>query len=441
MEQRCLLIADDLTGGADAGAQFAKNGFRTLLVSVRSAERINFSKFVDIDVLVINTGTRDVSPEKAFCTLTDLLGRYDKKLFPLIYKKIDSTLRGNIGYEIDAILKQTNHSMCFITPSYPEQNRTLVGGIMMVRGKPLSLTEVAHDRISPVQESHIDKLLKKQSSNKIGIIDLTHVASQARKIQTKIDEERSKGTRFIIFDAVSRQDLTNIAIAAFSMEETPLFVGSAGLAEEVAKRLRASTERKSSQALQRTTRPVKHVFIISGSTSSVTNRQISLVSERNVPVFQINKSLLREDDIKAKMEREKMSDDLAYSLSRGNAILRTFTDTILSQKPKESSINIGITETLANITLSALGKSKMNIHDFALVLTGGDTALSLINAIGAEAIEIEGELLEGIVIGYLRGGRWDGLTVVTKAGAFGGDDSLLRIFKLLERYVLNNNKQ
>ena len=68
----------------------------------------------------------------------------------------------------------------------------------------------------------------------------------------------------------------------------------------------------------------------------------------------------------------------------------------------------------------------------ALILTGGDTALSVLNLLKVERIEIEGELLEGIVKGRLVGGDWDGLTIITKAGAFGKEDALEKIMAILE---------
>jgi uncharacterized protein YgbK (DUF1537 family) len=145
MISRCLLIADDLTGGADAGAQFAKAGLNTLLISIKDEPAINFSHYDNRDVLVVNTDSRGLSPDKAFHLVSDVLKGYDKALFPIIYKKVDSTLRGNIGYEIDAILKETGTPICFLAPSYPEQNRTSVDGIMRVGGNPLALTEVARD--------------------------------------------------------------------------------------------------------------------------------------------------------------------------------------------------------------------------------------------------------------------------------------------------------
>ncbi len=439
MVQKCLIIADDLTGGADAGAQFAKTGLNTLLISIKDSPRIDFSKYNDRDVLVVNTDSRGLTPGKAFSLVSNLLKGYDKEIFPIVYKKIDSTLRGNIGYEIDAILKETNSPVCFMAPSYPEQNRTLVGGIMMVGEKPLALTEAAHDAASPVQESHVSKLLHLQSHHKIGRIDLTHVASSRERLQKTVEEERKRGNKIFIFDAVSRRDLTNIADVAFCMNRTPLFVGSAGLAEEVAKKLSPSEARKTFQAHRRAAKPFKHIFIISGSASSVTHQQLKRAKERNIPEFQLNKPLLT-NDTNLRIEEKEFSYNIANSLSEGHAILRTYPEMLLSKDSTGLPIHLKITKTLASIALSALKESKVDAHDLAFILTGGDTALSVINVLGTEGIEIEGELLEGIVEGHLIGGNWDGLTVITKAGAFGKENALEKIIEILETGILSSNE-
>jgi uncharacterized protein YgbK (DUF1537 family) len=422
-----LLIADDLTGGADAGAQFTKRGLRTLLISVRDNPRIDFSEYINREVLVVNTDSRGLSPEKAFSLVSSLIKGYNKELFPVVYKKIDSTLRGNIGYEIDAILKETNGSLCFMAPSYPEQNRTLVGGIMMVGGKPLEFTEVARDSASPVQESHVYKLLEKQSSNKIGRIDLTIVASGRERLQKAVEEERRKRNKIIIFDAVSRRDLTNIADVAFCMNRTPLFVGSAGLAEEVAKRLTPSGANASLRI-----KPFKNILIVSGTASSITHQQLKQVEKRGIPSFQLTPSLILGDDAKAEKERKELFRKIANSLSQRINILKAPSEILHSEDSTEPPIHLKITKTLASVALLALEASKIKPADLALILTGGETAQHIINGLETEGIEIEGELLEGIVRGHLIGGDWDGLTVVTKAGAFGKEDALKKIIEIIE---------
>jgi len=427
MSQRCLLIADDLTGGADAGAQFAKRGLRTLLISLLDDAKIDFSKHTLPNVLVINTDSRGLSPEKASLKVSNLLKRFDQKLFPIIYKKIDSTLRGNIGYEIDAILKETNGSLCFMAPTYPEQKRTLVGGILIVGEKPLALTEVARNPSSPIQESHVYKILQNQSRNKVGWIDLTHVASTSEGLQKTVEMEWRKGSSIIIFDAVSRQDLKNIADVGFSIEKKPIFVGSAGLAEEVAKKL-APSKAKASQKLK----PFKHILIVSGTASSVTHQQLGQVERRPVPSFRLNRSLITAEDRKSQGEKKELTKKIANALSQGITILKAPSEMLSSKDSTEPPIHLKITKTLASVALLALKASKIKPTDLALILTGGETAQHVINGLGTEGIEIEGELLEGIVRGHLIGGDWGGLTVVTKAGAFGKEDALEKIVRMIE---------
>jgi len=427
MTQRCLLIADDLTGGADAGAQFAKRQLSTFLISLPDDLQIDFSKYTRQDVLVINTDSRGLSPEKAFLKVSNLLKRFDQELFPIIYKKIDSTLRGNVGYEIDAILKATKESLCFMAPSYPEQNRTLVGGILIVGEKPLALTEVARNTASPIQESHVYKILQNQSQNNVGWIDLTHVASSHERLRKTVDEERKKGIQIIIFDAVSRGDLKNIVEAAFYIERIPLFVGSAGLAEEVAKKLTPSR----AEAFQKI-KSFKHILVVSGTASSVTHQQLKQVEKRSIPSFQLTPSLILGDDAKAEKERKNLSRKIANSLPLGINILKAPSEMLDSKESADHPVHLKITKTLASVALLALEASRVDPHDLVLILTGGETAQNVIDGLEPEGIEIEGELLEGIVRGHLIGGNWDGLTVVTKAGAFGKEDALEKIIKMLE---------
>jgi uncharacterized protein YgbK (DUF1537 family) len=427
MSQKCLLIADDLTGGADAGAQFAKRGLRTLLISFSEDTEIDFSKHTRQDVLVINTDSRGLSPEKASLKISNLLKHFDQKLFPIIYKKVDSTLRGNIGYEIDAILKETSGSLCFMAPSYPEQNRTLVGGILIVGGKPLALTEVARNTASPIQESHVYRIIQNQSQNNVGWIDLTHVASSHEGLLKTVDEERKGGHQIIIFDAVSRDDLKNIVKAGFYIERIPLFVGSAGLAGEVAKKITPPKARASSKI-----NPFKSILIVCGTASSVTHQQVKQVEKRSIRVFQLTPSLILGDGIKAEKGRRDLSRKIANSLSQGINVLKTPSEMLHSEDPTEPPIHLKTVKVLASVALHALEASKIKPADLALILTGGETAQNVINGLDTEGIEIGGELLEGIVRGHLIGGNWDGLSVVTKAGGFGKEDALEKIVGMLE---------
>jgi hypothetical protein len=156
------------------------------------------------------------------------------------------------------------------------------------------------------------------------------------------------------------------------------------------------------------------------------------VEKRSIPSFQLTRSLILRGDEKAEKERKDLSRKIASSLPQGINILRTPSEMLDSKESAGSPLHLRITKTLASVALLALEASRIDAHDLVLILTGGETAQHVINGLEPEGIEIEGELLEGIVRGHLIGGKWDGLTVVTKAGAFGKEDALEKIVRMIE---------
>jgi uncharacterized protein YgbK (DUF1537 family) len=68
-----------------------------------------------------------------------------------------------------------------------------------------------------------------------------------------------------------------------------------------------------------------------------------------------------------------------------------------------------------------------------LFLTGGDTADAVLTANEADGIRILGEVVAGVVQGVIIGGLLDSLPVVTKAGAFGQNDTLVAVHDFWQR--------
>ena len=424
-KQHCLIIADDLTGGADAGVQFAKRGLKTLLIHLRGEGNPLAARPAQ-DVLVINTITRGLPPAEASDILSGLLKGFDPGRFPILYKKIDSTLRGNIGSEIDAILEKTGLPLCFLAPSYPEQGRSLVGGVMMVGDKPLALTEAARDAASPVQESHIRKLLANQTSLSLGTIDLAYVASGQEALRRIVEREQQAGCRIIIFDAASRRDLATIAEVALSMDTVPLLAGSAGLSGEVARILipgPGRTGRGDETDLR--AHPDCRRQRLRGDPWAV-----AAAPGKGPPFLRTlqGSSLRRQHGASrgAAGARTSAGKRLVARIRRLPDLGRTL------HRRRGRPIPQRITGMIAEVAAQALREAGIHTDDLALILTGGDTALGVLQLLDYEGIELKGELIEGIVQGNLRGGPWDGIAIVTKAGAFGKDDALLRVMERLE---------
>ena len=97
---KLLIIADDFTGALDTGIQFVNKGIATQ-VFTKKPEAIG-----DIDetteVLVIDSETRPMPAAKAYDAVKNITGWAKEIKIPVIFKKTDSALRGNIGSELQA---------------------------------------------------------------------------------------------------------------------------------------------------------------------------------------------------------------------------------------------------------------------------------------------------------------------------------------------------
>jgi uncharacterized protein YgbK (DUF1537 family) len=242
-----------------------------------------------------------------------------------------------------------------------------------------------------------------------------------------VEKEQRAGRRIIIFDAVSRQDLATIAEVALSMETVPLLAGSAGLAGEVARilipgKIQIGPERQ---------RTFQHVLIIGGSASAVTHAQLQRLQDKGLPSFELTRDLVSGNGKSGSDERRNLVRMLGSALAGGSAIFRTFIERWTGNGDGEADIPGRIAGFMAGMTIEALREARVDAGNLALILTGGDTALGVLQLLDYQGIELEGELIEGIVRGNLRGRQWDGLTIVTKAGAFGKEDALLRILERL----------
>ena len=427
----CLVVADDMTGGGDTGAQFAKKGLRTLLVTptISAGLPANYLKW---DVLVVNTHSRAMDPAQARQAVAAILQRLNLKRFGLIYKKIDSTFRGNIGGEVDAILETSGLPVGFLTPTFPEMGRTVKDGILMVQGTPVAETEASRDPACPVKDSNLVSLLRHQSSCGIDLVDHRHLASALGSLREAVYRKRQAGAKILIFDGLERKDLEAIAEVGFGLQPLPLFIGSAGLAEAVANRF--AEKISLTPAVPSATTSAAHALVVCGSVSAVSRRQLArVVQEAGFPRIEIRPSFALQAPSDRAAEEGTLRRTAADALRRGSVVLSVSPEHRAGSGVDDRLAAQAIAEALGGIAAYALAGSGVAPHDVALILTGGDTAMAVLAPLGIEGIEIGGELLEGIMAGRVKGGRFSDAQVVTKAGAFGQDDALLRVVRLLAK--------
>jgi uncharacterized protein YgbK (DUF1537 family) len=132
MKDRILVLADDLTGALEAGAKFAGQGIRTLVSTELSLRPKGCDE--SIGVLVIDAETRHLPAAEAGQRVWELAHAAGEQGFRYLYKKTDSTLRGNIASELGALAEAFPGSALLYAPAYPRMGRTVKRGMLYVHG-------------------------------------------------------------------------------------------------------------------------------------------------------------------------------------------------------------------------------------------------------------------------------------------------------------------
>ena len=251
-------------------------------------------------------------------------------------------------------------------------------------------------------------------------------------VAAAIEQCLHRNDQLITFDATTESHLAIIAQAAASTGRRVLWVGSAGLAEVLPAALEwpGTANGFAGPAI---TAPV---LVIAGSMSGMTARQLAhLQSQQDVQVVKV-------DAAAALRSKEQTLHEYCSQGAKGLTGGRDVVIKIADRSPQAvasaiaAGAELGITadqvsDAIAS-RLSDMAVALMSYRPGALILTGGDTAVAVCQALAASGICIANEVAPGVPWGYLAGGHHDGLPVVTKAGAFGEDDVFVKALAILK---------
>ena len=138
-------VADDLTGATTTGVLLARSKARTAVFFNEEAAQ-EARETASLDAILISSNSRPLPKEEAYDKVksaTNALKAMGVKYFS---KRIDTTLRGGVGVEIDAMLDQLNEdTIAVVVPAMPQSRRILVGGYSVIDGVALINTPVAQD--------------------------------------------------------------------------------------------------------------------------------------------------------------------------------------------------------------------------------------------------------------------------------------------------------
>ncbi|HEU5425013.1 MAG TPA: four-carbon acid sugar kinase family protein, partial [Nitrolancea sp.] len=201
------IVADDLTGAADSAAPFALAGYATYVA-------LDPSRVPEADVLALATDSRHLPAERAYDAVKQAVSALPERRW--LYKKIDSTLRGQPAAELAALMAAGERTRALIAPAFPAQGRTTVAGRQLVGGRPLEETPFARQVFSSDLLEHFPTAQ---------LIDLQTVWEGVPAVIARLEEEVNG---LWIGDAETDDELRTLARAALD-GRVDVVCGSGGL--------------------------------------------------------------------------------------------------------------------------------------------------------------------------------------------------------------------
>lgn len=403
------IVADDLTGAMDSSGYFASLRFTTVVV-------LNSALSNDATVLVNTTNSRaeapEVARERVRLAMQNMAGR-------VVYKKIDSTLRGNIGRELQAAAEVTKSQKVIVAPAFPLAGRTTVDGILLVGGIPVAHTQFARDPISPIRESSIPSLLEKSLNVKIGRVSVAEIETRMEVLKDTISNKRED---ILVCDVLEQSHLTNIAKAAMLVGGQWLLCGSGGLARELHLFLdNAIKVEKKQQVGEKIDGPA---LIIVGTRNQVTANQLLKARDiLDIPILNLEVERLNVQNIlSGGLEDILKVTNRLISKGKGLVVSSTFSRFV----PALKRDLVGI---MAEIVAVILAPGRFA----GMFLSGGDVAVEICQRLGVSGIQVHGEIEPAVPAGTVIGGRYGGMRLVTKAGGLGTEEAVIKSIIYIER--------
>lgn len=377
-ELAVAIVADDLTGAMDAAAPFARRGARTRVVIAPE----HLAEVIDRDelpeVLAINTESRHLPADQAARRVTDAFETLLLLAPHVLFKKIDSTLRGNVVAECLAARRSGRRGLV-MCPAVPAQGRTLCHGRIYVHGEPLAASDYGRDARSAPPVEPLPILFAREGLD----IPVTPAEEMLDKPEA-------------IVDAGDAIDLQRLARCLLEQPQRWLAVGAAGLSEALAAEcFPAQTVSTSSPP------PLNDLLFVVGSRCDQARRQLACLC--------------------------KAAPDLSVIHAMENNVARQGPTRLRLVVPERrpsahftaEQVAQGMARCVKALLDEASGKPPM------LFLTGGDTAMAVMAQLAVRQVQLAGEWAPGVAWGWLDGDRQQ--PVMTKAGGFGDEALLMRL--------------
>lgn len=429
------IVADDLTGATTVGALIAREGVQaTVLFDPRYIDEVEAPAD---GALIVSTDSRAMEPEVAFARVHRATQALVKRGVRQFSKRTDTTLRGGVGPEVEGMLAALpDDYVAIIVPAMPQSKRIVVGGYSVIDSELLSRTGVAQDVRTPVTESHVPTLLRRQFSMAVGHVDMPSVLAGKRSIMGDLVRQREQGVKAFVFDAVTVDDIDQIAQAVVELGWRVVAVDPGPFTDRLAVQSEAIAPQQGAERRLRD-EPVDDeqgtVVLIAGSATGVTHEQFATLRA------QPGTSTVAIDVLRLIGDGKAAADELARVVEQVRNVMAAepcpralvvALDTVvtghrheLSEMETSSGLQGQQVSTLLNTRLGEVARAALDAIDrdqiTGVYLTGGDVMVNCCRAFGARGITLVDYVIPQVDQGVITGGPYAGTPIVCKGGLTG----------------------
>ena len=385
------VLADDFTGANDVGLQLRKYGIKVVSL-------INPSSDVKADVKIIDSRSRNISEKRAYENVKRVIENINLGERGRLYKKIDSTIRGNIVKEIEALSEITKKDeKVIVVSAFPKAGRVVKNGKVYVDGEYIMETEFARDPIKPLFSGDFRDLI--DGCAIVSFEEFVKLRGNLRGFEEKV----------IVIDSEKEEELDYIAKLLVKNSLDRYIVGSAGIMAYLPNYWNIKNDK---------------ILIVSGSFSEKNELQLKKLIESCDDIGVSNIDIYSGGII----EKESNFDNKRVLL------LKTYNDIKSGRKNLEVALQKESQERINDFFVKSIKKSVLEIvlkyGINKIICAGGETSGAVMESLGIEAVEVMERVEDGVALLRDSESRYN---IITKPGAFGSEEIFLNSLEVLRR--------
>lgn len=419
---KCAVIADDLTGANATGVMLKKHGYATsTIMNILKSELDNLG---DCECIAFTTDSRGVDSETAYNRVFNITKMLEGLPLAVLNKRIDSTLRGNLGSETDAALDAMGPEyVAVVVPCAPVSGRITIGGYMQVNGTILNKTEAALDPKTPVLDAQVAELFLKQTKYRVASLYMKDLNKGKEYLSAQIRSYASSGTKIIICDAITQEDIDLISDAVIESGIKFIAVDPGAFTATLTQKLVTPEDIHHSQK----------ILAVVGSVNPVAKVQMEnfWLSQKVHNVFAATKKFLEGEE-----QRKEEIDRVVQEILSHTDSYRIFSVTGDGINPenrlnfntyaKKLKITMDEVSDLINQSMAEIAYQILNADSSftGMYASGGDVTAAVCKRFHAIGLKLVDEVIPLAACGTFMKGDFPHKMIVTKGGMTGDPDAI-----------------